>query len=222
MFLAQELLPVDPPTQKVPVVAILAQDYVRHSQQHRGLGTWPGRKPVVGLRGSVGEARVDHAYLCTSLFGLHDSLGVRIEIMPGLKMRAEQQNEARVGVVGGRSVVSMPERVPGARSSRAHVGVAVVPVDAPRVKDALVVDEFVARPAHVVHNLVAPIFQDSAADAGRDVIECRVPAHPLPLALTAFSCAAKRITKTLSIFDLVKRRGSLRAIPSLASRVFPV
>ena len=65
MLLAQILFPVDPAAHELAIVtASRRRMTLAHRQQHRGLAAGPGRKPVVGLRGGVGEARIHHADSC--------------------------------------------------------------------------------------------------------------------------------------------------------------
>ena len=72
---------------------------------------------------------------------------MRVEIMAGLEVRAQQQDKAGVRMVRRRAVDAGPKSVARARSGGADVGVAVVAVDAPGVKDSLVVEQLVTRPA---------------------------------------------------------------------------
>ena len=89
---------------------------------------------------------------------LDDPLRVGIEIVPGLQMRAQKQNEARVGVVRRRPVDARPESIACAGAGGANIGVAVVAVDAPGVKNPLMIEQLMAGPADVIHDLVAAVF----------------------------------------------------------------
>src|SRR5262249_41204827 len=136
-----------------------------------------------------------------------------------LQVRGEQQDEARVRVVGGRPVHAVPERVAGPRARRAHVRVAVVAVDAPGVEDALQVDELVAGPAEVVHDLALPSVDERLADAPADVVEHLVPRDALPSPAPARPDAAQRIADALGIVHLIEGRRSLGAVAPSASRM---
>src|SRR5205085_1902830 len=108
-----------------------------------------GRHPVVGHRRGVGEPRVHDGQLGPGELTLDDPLGVRVEVVARLQVGGDQQDEVGVGVVRAGPVVSLPDGVAEAGAGRADVGVAVVPVHAPRLQDALDV-ALVAGPADVV------------------------------------------------------------------------
>src|SRR6266404_4434521 len=116
----------------------------------------------------------------------------------------------------------MPENIARARGGRADVGVAVVAVDAPRVEDALEVDQLVARPPQMVHHFLLPALDQRVPDAPADVVEHRVPGHALPLALAASGRAPQRIEDALRIRDLVEGRRALGAVAAPAPRMHRV
>src|SRR6185369_13243222 len=99
-------------------------------------------------------------------------------IVAGLKMRAQQQNEARISVIRRRPVDAGPECVTGARAGGTNVGMTVVAVDAPGVKYALMIEQLMAWPANVIHDLVATILLQRLAHTAGDFIEHFVPTHP--------------------------------------------
>src|SRR5438093_10720055 len=105
--------------------------------------------------------------------------------MSGHQVRGQQQDEARVRVIGRRPVHAVPEGVAGARARRADVRVTVVAVDAPGVKDALEVDELVAGPAQVIHDLLLPALDERSADARAAVVDHLVPSDTLPTSAAA-------------------------------------
>src|SRR5205814_2265083 len=114
------------------------------------------------------------------------------------------QDEARVRVVRRRTVDAHPHRVSRARSGRADVGVAVVRVGAPGPQDAVDI-AVLARPADVVHDLVAPALDDRLPHPARDLVEDVVPGDLLPLALASLADAAHGHEDALRIADLVER-----------------
>ena len=79
--------PIDPTTDELAVEQILVEHDLRHGEQDRCFGPGPCRQPIVGPGGGVREAWIDHRDLCATLLGLDDPLGVRIEVMAGLKVR---------------------------------------------------------------------------------------------------------------------------------------
>ena len=218
-LLAQVLVPVDPPADELPVVELLAHEDVGHREQHGRLRAGPGREPPVGHRRGVGQARVDDRDLRASRLCFHDPLGVRIEIVAGLEMRREQQDEARVRVIRRGAIHPMPEGVARARARRAHVRVAVVAVDPPGVEDALEVNELVTRPAEVIHDFLLPTFHERLADPPTDVVERLVPGDALPLTPSAGADPTQRVEDPLRVIHLVERRRALGAVAATASRV---
>src|SRR5260370_17618704 len=96
----------------------------------------------------------------------------------------------------------MPEGVAGSRSCRADIGVAIVPVDPPRMEDALVVNQLVAGPAHVVHDFVLASFLQRFPNSPTQIVQYLVPRHSLPFALTPLSCPTQWIQNPLRSIDL--------------------
>src|SRR5262247_2313956 len=113
----------------------------------------------------------------------------------------------------------VPEGVTRARARRADVRVTGVTVDPPGVEDALQIDELVARPPEVVHDLLLPAFHERCADAAGEVVERLIPRDALPLAAAARPHAPQRIEDALRVGHLVERRGALGAVTAAASRV---
>src|SRR5262249_39101230 len=139
-----------------------------------------------------------------------------------LEVRRQQQDEARVRVIRRRAVHAVPEGVARARAGRAHVGVAVVAVDAPGMEHALQIDELMARTAAVIHGLLGAPLDEGLPKKSGDIVEHFVPRHALPLAAAARPRAAHRIEDALGILDLIQRRGPLRAVAAPAARVHRV
>src|ERR1017187_10522712 len=140
---------------------------------------------------------------------------MRIEVMSGLKMGGEQQNEARVGMVGRRTVGIMPEQVAKPRRGRAHIRVRVVTVDAPRLQGAIH-DEVVTWAAHVVHNFFAAIFLKSFADARAESLQHLFPRRARPFPFAAPAGTLHRIEDAIRVMNLSDRRWPFRAQTSAA------
>ena len=103
-----EFFPIGPVLHERRVKAIFSQDDHRHCQQHRRFGARITWHPVIGHARRIRKARIHDGEFCSRHFSFDNPLSMRIEIVPGLEMRGEQQNEARVGVVGRRPVGIMP------------------------------------------------------------------------------------------------------------------
>ena len=84
--LDQEGLPVDPLADELAVPGTGLQKEAGHGKQHERLGTRPGGEPVVGLRGGVGQSRVDADHRRATTLALHDALGVRVEVVASLQV----------------------------------------------------------------------------------------------------------------------------------------
>ena len=155
------LLPVPPAAHELAVVASRLDQMVRDREQDRGLAARMRREPVVGVRRGVREPHVEHDDLRAGVLALDDPLRVRVEVVTGLEVRADQEDDVGVGVVGARAVEAHPERVAGAAARRADVRVGVVAVDAPRRQHALGV-AVLAGTADVVHHVVRAVLDDRA------------------------------------------------------------
>ena len=92
-------LPVGPALDEglVPVTGFDQQP--GDGQQQERFGTGPGRQPEVGLGARVGKARVNANYLCPIFLGLHDPLGMGIEVVAGFKVGRDQENDFGVSEV---------------------------------------------------------------------------------------------------------------------------
>ncbi len=216
----ERLFPVHPTANELRVVLLVANQVARDGEQDGRLRTRPRRKPDVRARRGVREARVEHDQLRALVLALHDPLGVRVEVVPALEVRRDKQRRARVRVVRARAVSAGPHLVAGARSRRADVGVAVVPVDAPRA-DRAVGEVVFAGPSHVVHDAVEALLA-RRPHLRSDVLERLVPADALPLALAALADALERVEDPLRIIRLVVRRRTLRAVAPATARMHRV
>src|SRR5262249_57526249 len=106
-----------------------------------------------------------------------------------------------------------------ARAGGAHVRVAVVAVDAPRVEHPLEIDQLVARAAEVIHDLLRPALDERLPDAPRDIVEHLVPGDALPIAATALALAPQRIADALRVVHLIHRGHPLAPLPPAPARV---
>ena len=215
------LAPVHPVADELLVVELLFEQDAHDRQQQRAFGPRIRRQPEVRLRRRVREPRIDRDQRGAVRLRLHDSLRVRIEVVPGLEVRRQQQDRPRVRVVGRRPVRARPQEMPQPRRRGADVRVAVVAVDAPRLQHAVGV-AVLARPADVIHQLVAPSLHDRLADPAADVGERLVPRHPLPLAFAALAGAPQRIKDAIGILELVRSDDPLRARAPAAARMHRV
>ena len=133
----------------------------------------------------VREARVDHrdARARRSL-RVDDALRVRVEVVPRLEVRREQQHELRAAssrATAGRRRTTA--RSPGA-PRRCTRSCGCCARRRPRPQQARH-EVIVARPPDVVHDLVVAALVERLADAAADVVERLVPAHLLELARAA-------------------------------------
>ncbi len=190
-LLVEVLFPVPPAAHEVAVVGAGLDHLVGDGEQDRGLAAGPRREPVIGVGRRIRQPHVEHDDLGAGVLALDDALGVRVEVVTGLQVRADQEDDVGVGVVGARPVESHPKRVADASARRADVGVRIVAVDAPCGQHPLGV-AVLAGPADVVHHRVVAILDDRLADARRDVVERLVPRRAHPPALAALARALER------------------------------
>jgi len=214
----QGLLPIRVLLEEPAVGAPGLQQLARDGEHDRALRAGPRRQPEVGLRRGVGQPRVHHDEPRAVRHALDDALRVRVEIVAGLQVRAQQQDGLRVGEVGAGAVGAHHEREADARARAADVGVAVVPVDAPRLQDALH-GAVVAGAAAVVHDLGAAVLLERLPDACGEGVERLVPRDALPFAAAARALALQGVQDAVGVLDLVERRRALRADAAAASRV---
>src|SRR5487761_600993 len=146
---------------------------------------------------------------------------MRVEVVTRLEVRADQEDDPRVGVVRAGTVDPHPIVVAGPPPAGADVGVRVVTVDAPGGEHAFG-EAVLAGAAHVVHHLVVPTLGDGGADSLREVDERNVPAHPLPASGAARSHATQGVEAPVAIGHLVDRRRALGAVAASRAGVFGV
>ncbi len=196
-----------------------AQQVGRDRQQDRRLAARPRREPQVGVRSGVRHPRVEDDELCAAAdLALHDPLGVRVEVVPGLQMAGQQQDHLGVGVVRRRPVVAAPQRVAEPGAGGADVGVAVVPVDAPGLQEPLG-EAVLPGAAHVVDHLVAAVLDDRGPDPRGDVVERLIPGDRLPLPAAPLADPAQRVQDPVRVGELVDRRRPLRTVAPPRPRV---
>src|SRR6185369_5445691 len=90
------------------------------------------------------------------------------------------------------------------------------------MQNPLMIEQFVARPADVIHDFVAPILLERFAHAAGDIIENFVPGSPLPLAFAALTDAFQWITDTLGIGHLVERCRTFGAVAPATAGVLGI
>src|SRR5262249_55092175 len=149
-----------------------------HREQDGRLGPRPRRQPVVGHRRRVREAGGDGADPRPPPPCPPYPLGGGGGGVGGLRGGGGGGGGRGLGGVGGGGGRGEAR---GGGGGGGGVGGGVVAGDPPRGEDRLVVDELVARSAHVVHDLVAPILGQRPPHSPGDVVERLVPGDALPL-----------------------------------------
>ena len=119
---------------------------------------------MIRVRRRVRKPRVQDDQLGAVRLAVDDALRVRIEVVAGLEVGADQQNDFRVRVIRAGPIEPHPKLVTFARSRRADVGVRVVTVNAPGRQNAFRESIF-AGPSDVIHDLLAAIFDDRFANS---------------------------------------------------------
>ncbi|MEJ7722313.1 MAG: hypothetical protein WKF58_18615 [Ilumatobacteraceae bacterium] len=219
--LGEERLPVDPAAHELALPRVVLDEQASNCEQQHGLGTRPRRQPEVGLGARVGQPGIDADHRRAALLALDDPLRVRVEVVAGLEVRRDQEDHLGVGEVARRPVVTHPRLVADAGVGRADVGVAVVPVDAPRLEHAVGVT-VLSGSTDVVHHLVVAILGDRRADAAADLVEGLVPRDALPPAAAALADALQRVQDPLGIVHLVEGRRALGAVAATAGGMLGV
>src|SRR5205807_2556837 len=107
------LLPVPPAPDELAIVAIVGNDVARDREQYRGLTPRPRREPMIGVGCGVGETHVEDDQLRAARLALHHALRVRIEVVTRFEMRADEEDDVGLGVVGTGPVPSHPELISG-------------------------------------------------------------------------------------------------------------
>src|SRR5215468_1994288 len=87
----------------------------------------------------------------------------------------------------------------------------VMTIDAPR-RQYPFRESIFARPTHVIHDLLPPVFQDRFANTRCHVVKYLVPADLLPLSGPTFSYSFQRMENAIRIVDLIERCRPFRTI----------
>ncbi len=204
-------LPVPELPHELGVVPLPPDDEAGDGEENRRFRPWVRRDPVIGMRRGVGQTHVHHDQLRALLLPVHDPLGVRIEVVAGLEVSADEQDHLGVGVIGTGPIETHPELIPRPRRRRADVGVRVVAVHTPGREHALGV-AILARPADVVHDVVRPLVDYGLADPSRDVVHRLVPRHPLEPARAPLPHPLQRIQDAIDVVNLIEGRRTLGAV----------
>src|SRR5258706_8360927 len=92
---------------------------------------------MIGVRRGVGKTRVKDDELGAARLAVDDALRVRIEVMAGFEMCADQQDDFCVRMIRAGPIQTHPQLITFARARRANVGVRVVTIDTPSRENAL-------------------------------------------------------------------------------------
>src|SRR6266480_4386617 len=111
-------------------------------------------------------------------------------------MRADEQNNFRVRMIGTWAIESHPELITLATSGGTNVRMGVVAVNAPGGENAFC-KAILPRSPDVVHDLVAAVLDDRFANARREIIQNPVPGDLFPFAFAAFAHALQRIKNAI-------------------------
>ena len=96
MLRGQVLRPVPPAAHELPVVEPVLDQVARDREQDRRLGAGRRGQPEIRVGGGVREARVEDDHLRTVSLRLDHPLSVGIEVVAGLEVRADEQDDLRV------------------------------------------------------------------------------------------------------------------------------
>ena len=124
--------------------------------------------------------------------------------MSGFQMGADHQNKFGVRKIRKLAVETIPQRKPGAGSSRTNIGVAVVSIYAPRLQYP-VHEAFMSWATDVISDFVVTFFLNSLAYFSGNIIEDNIPGNTLPFSRAPFSNPAHWIQNTVRVFNLVDR-----------------
>src|SRR5699024_2657809 len=142
-----------------------------------------------------------------------DALRVRVEVVPGLQVAGQQQDDLRIGVIRAGAVVTTPQRHAEACTRGADVGVRVVTVHSPGAEEPFG-EAVLTRSSDVVHHVLVPPLDDGGADARGDVVEGSVPVDVFPFAAATFACAPQRVQDPFRVVELIDRGGPFGAVTS--------
>ena len=217
----QIFAPIQPLLHELAVVQFLFHHDMRESQQQRGFGARLRRQPPSGHARGIGKARINGEHLRPSHHAFDDALRVRVEIVPRLQVRRNEQDELRASVVWRGAVHAAPQGIAQARRCAAHIGVRVMPIDAPALQHAVHV-AVVARAANVIHHFSAAAFLQRLANARRESADDLIPSGALVLPRATRPTAFQRIQNALGVINLIQRGWALGAIAPARRRVMRV
>ena len=100
IFGGEVLLPVRPLAHELAIDRVAIDEQLGHREQERRLAARPRADPHVGLGSGVRKSRVDGTQLRAAFLCRLDALGVRVEVVPRLEVRRQEQHELRLAVVG--------------------------------------------------------------------------------------------------------------------------
>src|SRR6185503_312063 len=138
---------------------------------------------------------------------------MRIEVVAGLEVRAEQEYKPRIRVIRRRSIGALPQRITNPGSRRADVCVRVMPVNSPRLENAVDVS-VVPGPAYVIHDFVTTVFDQGVADFRGEGFEHFIPRGSFPLTFAARADSLQREEYALGIVNLIDCRRAFGAVAS--------
>src|ERR1041384_8017482 len=118
-------------------------------------------------------------------------------------MRADQQDDFCVCVIRAGAIESHPELITLTAPGGTDVCMRVVSVDSPRRKNAFCKTIF-AGTAHVIHDFVAPVFQDCVTNPRGDGVECLIPGCAFPFPFATFSSAFEWVKNAVRICYLIQ------------------
>ena len=115
----------------------------------------------------------------------------------------------------------IPKGVAETGARRADIGVAVVTIYIPGLQYAVHI-AFMARPAHVVGDLVVAAFLEGFPHAAGDVLQGFFPTNAFPFAVAAFAGSFQRVQDAIRIIDLVNGGRPFGAVAPPAARMVRV
>src|SRR6266567_5256669 len=138
------------------------------------------------MRGGVRKSGVKNNQPGAARLAVDNALRMRIEIMTRFEVGTDEQNYFRVCMSRTWSIEPHPQLITFAGSGRTNVRVRVVTVNSPRGQNTFGEAVFTGT-SDVIHDLVAPIFDDGFPNSCRQIVERFIPRDALPLAFTTLA-----------------------------------